>query len=299
MSSNIRTAAALGLFDGVHLGHRAVLAAAAKQTHLIPAAFTFQPELTSVKGAAGFLYPASVKAQILREECGMKEIFAPDFGEIAGLSGEAFVRDILCGKMQAAKAVCGRDFRFGREASCDVRDLVKYGIRYGIEVEIVEDVTECGEKIASSRIRELLQSGKLVQANALLGAPYRMTAQVVRGASLGHTIGFATINQYFAQGQLVPHFGVYASETLTPDGWYASVTNIGRKPTVDYGGQPLAETHILDFSGNLYGQELTVMLTDFLRDEQKFSSLDALKEQLHADTAQRRQLSGNYHRLNT
>ena len=295
------TAVALGLFDGVHLGHRAVLAAAAAQAAngLVPAAFTFQPGLSAAKGAQGFLYPESLKEQLLREACGMEQIFAPDFQELSGLSGEAFVREVLCGTLHAAYAVCGRDFRFGKGAACGAADLVRFCASSGIAVEIVGDVESDGGKVSSSRIRTLLETGEIAAANTLLGAPYRLQGEIVHGAHLGHTIGFATINQSFEPGQLVPRFGVYASETCTPDGWRLSVTNIGVKPTVGYTGLPLAETHILDFSGDLYGQVLEVVLTDFLRGEQKFDSLETLQLQLDSDITARRQLSGNYHRLYT
>lgn len=296
-----RTAAALGLFDGVHLGHRAVLRAAAAQkaNGLIPAAFTFQPDLAAVKGAGGFLYPAALKAALLREECGIESICAPAFSAVAALSGEDFVRDILCGEMHAAYICCGRDFRFGKGAACGVTELRQYAQHCGIAVEVVEDVESDGGKVSSSRIRTLLESGDIAAANTLLGSPYRLRSEIVHGAHLGHTIGFATVNQSFAPGQLVPRFGVYASETYTPEGWKLSVTNIGIKPTVGYTGLPLAETHILNFNGDLYGQVLDVVLTEFLRGEQKFDSLETLRLQLHADIARRRQLSGNYHRPNT
>ena len=294
-------AIALGLFDGVHLGHRAVLQAAAGQVQhgLCPAAFTFQPGLASFKGAEGFLYPEPQKERILREECGMAEVYAPDFSDIASLSGEDFVREILAARMDAAYAVCGRDFRFGRGAACGCAELVQYCTELGIAVEIVGDVESDGGKVSSSRIRTLLEAGDIAAANALLGAPYCIQGEIVHGAHLGHTIGFATINQSFAEGQLVPHFGVYASETKTPAGWLPSITNIGIKPTVGYTGLPLAETHILDFSGDLYGQILEVRLTQFLRAERKFDSLEALVAQLRADMTQRRQISNVYHHPNT
>ena len=293
-----RTAVALGLFDGVHLGHRQVLRAAAAQEGLVPAAFTFQPSLTAFKGADGFLYPAPLKEQLLRE-CGTEVLYAPDFAEISGLSGESFVRDILHERMGAACVVCGRDFRFGKGAACDSGVLVQLCKQYGIRTELVDDVECAGGKVSSTRIRSLLAEGSIREANALLGVPYRMQGQVLHGAHLGRTIGFPTVNLAFAEGQLVPCFGVYASETVTPQGHFLSVTDIGVKPTVGYAGLPLAETHILGFAGDLYGQEITVFLTDFLRREQRFDSLESLTAQLHSDIAVRRQLSGNYHPTDT
>ena len=296
-----RTAAALGLFDGVHLGHRAVLQKAAyqRQNGLIPAAFTFQPGLASFKGAGGYLYPESLKEQILREECGIREILAPAFAQIAALSGEDFVRDILCERLHTAFVVCGEDFRFGKNAAWDASDLRRFGTQYGFDTEIVGAVCSEGEPVSSSRIRSLLENGDIAAANTLLGVPYRILGEIVHGAHLGHTIGFATINQSFAEGQLVPCFGVYASETRTPGGWMQSIANIGIKPTVGYTGLPLAETHILGYSGDLYGQALEVILTDFLRGEQKFDSLETLQLQLRSDIAVRRHISSVYHHSDT
>lgn len=296
-----RTAAALGLFDGVHLGHRAVLQAAAEQQKngLTPAAFTFHPGFAAFKGAGGYLYPKTLKANILRGECGIQEIVSADFADIASLSGEDFVQAILCKQMHAAYVVCGADFRFGRGAAWDASDLRRFGAQYGFETEIVGAVCSGGKPVSSSRIRALLTAGDITAANALLGSTYRIFGEIVHGAHLGHTIGFATINQSFTEGQLVPRFGVYASVTRTPDGWQQSITNIGIKPTVGYAGLPLAETHILDYSGDLYGQELEVVLTDFLRGEQKFDSLETLQLQLRSDIAVRRQISNVYHHSDT
>ena len=296
-----RTAIALGLFDGVHLGHRAVLgAAAARQPEgLLPAAFTFQPEFAGQKGAVGFLYTAAQREEILREECGIPEVLSLSFAQVGSLSGEEFVRGILCERMNAVFVVCGENFRFGRGAAWNADALREFGRRYGFAVQVVPAVCKDGGVISSSRIRSLLSDGRICEANALLGAPYQICGKVLHGAHLGHTIGFPTINQNFAQGQLVPHFGVYASETITAQGCFLSVTDIGVKPTVGYSGLPLAETHILDFSGDLYGQVITVRLLHFLREEQRFHSLDALRSRLSADADRCRQLSGNYHGLNT
>ena len=286
-----RTAIALGLFDGVHLGHRAVLNAALRQAEngLAPMLFTFPAETAAQKGA-GFLYPTPVR-NALFAECGeFAGLHIPDFADVRDLDGETFAGELLSGQDGAAFVACGRDFRFGRGAKWDTDDLVRFGKVYGFTVEIVEDVTALGGKVSSTRIRECLLAGDIRLANTLLGAPYRITQEVTHGAHLGHTIGFATINQSFAEGQLVPKFGVYASETLTPAGWRQSVTNIGVKPTVGYTGAPLAETHILDFSGDVYGETLTVTLTGHIRDEQKFNSLEALVAQMHTDIRTRREL---------
>ena len=283
---NNKTAAALGLFDGVHLGHRAVLRTAAEQEKngLIPCAFTFPPESAANKGAAGYIYSENEKNFILEHDCGIKRVFSPRFADICGMDGETFAKEILCGEMNAAFVCCGNDFRFGKAASCGVEELRRFGEKLGFTVKTVEDVFCDEERVSSTLIRELLAAGELERANKLLGQPYIIVKNVSRGAQLGRTIGFPTANQIFDEGQLVPRFGVYASKTYANGKWYPSITDIGMKPTVDYYGSPLAETYIHGFAGDLYGSPVQVMLCAFIRPEMKFGSVEELKKQISADT---------------
>ncbi len=285
--NNTKTAAALGIFDGVHLGHRAVLAAAAEQKKngLSPNVFTFAPELTALKGAEGFIYTESEKKTVILEECGIENIFSAEFEKICGMDGETFVKNILCGEMNVGFVSCGSNFHFGKNASCGVSELSEFGKKYGFEVRVVSDVL-CGNcKVSSTSIRELLAAGNVNRAAEFLGTPYMILKTVEHGAEIGRTIGFPTANQFFAKGQLVPSFGVYASRTSVNGKTYRSMTNIGIKPTVSYGGSPLAETYIDGFSGDIYGQTIKVELLDFLRPEKKFSSLEELKKQISDDIA--------------
>lgn len=281
----IKTAAALGLFDGVHLGHRAVLAAAAEQEKngLVPCAFTFPPESAAKKGAAGYIY-SEYEKNFMLHDCGIKRVFSPSFADICGMDGETFAQEILCGEMNAAFVCCGNDFRFGRNAACGVDELRRFGEKFGFTVRTVDDVFCGNDRVSSTLIRELLKEGSLERANELLGKTYTMVRNVSRGAQLGRTIGFPTANQIFDEGQLVPKFGVYASKTYADGKWYPSITDIGVKPTVNYGGAPLAETYIHGFSGDLYGSPLQVMLCHFIRPEMKFGSVDELKTRIKADT---------------
>ena len=282
----IKTAAALGLFDGVHLGHRAVLGTAAKEEKngLVPCAFTFPPESSANKGAAGYIYSEYEKNFILEHDLGIKRVFSPRFADICGMDGETFAKEILCGEMNAAFVCCGNDFRFGKAASCGVDELRRFGEKLGFTVKTVEDVFCDEERVSSTLIRELLAAGELERANKLLGQPYIIVKNVSRGAQLGRTIGFPTANQIFDKGQLVPRFGVYASKTYANGKWYPSITDIGMKPTVDYDGSPLAETYIHGFAGDLYGSPVQVMLCAFIRPEMKFGSVEELKKQISVDT---------------
>ena len=280
-----KTAVALGIFDGVHIGHRAVLRAAAdrRADGLEPCAFTFPPESTVNKGAEGYIYSQSEKSAILADECGIRRVISPDFTEVCGMDGDSFARDILCGELNATFVCCGNDFRFGRGAYCGIEELRGYGKKYGFSVMAVEDVCCCGERASSTLIRRLIADGDMERAALFLGAPYMILKEVSRGAQLGRTIGFPTTNQLFPKGQLVPRFGVYASETTAGGRTYLSITDVGVKPTVSYGGAPLAETYIYGFSGDLYGSPLQVRLKCFIRPEMRFGSVDELKRQINAD----------------
>ena len=280
----VRTSAALGLFDGVHLGHRAVLkeALAQKQNGLQPCAFTFSPESAAGKGAK-YIYGKAEKEHIIRDICLIEKIYSHDFADICGMDGETFAKEILCGEMNAAHVVCGKDFRFGTGASCGIDELAGFGRKYGFTVQTVDDVCLGGERVSSTEIRRFLTAGELRRANLFLGKPYMIMKEVSHGAQLGRTLGFPTANQVFESGQLVPKFGVYASRTLADGKWYPSMTNIGVKPTVEYGGAPLAETYIHGFSGDLYGRALQVVLLDFIRAEKRFASVDELREQISSD----------------
>ncbi len=287
------SAVALGLFDGVHLGHRRVLELVRlqKANGLRPSVFTFATETVGVKhdAALDYLYPTTQKCRMLRD-CGMEWISHHPFAEVCGLDGETFARTVLAERFSAAYVCCGRDFRFGKNAACGVAELSRFGERFGFAVAVADDVLADGASVSSSRIRNHLKHGEMEAAAALLGAPYTIEQEVVHGARLGRTIGFPTINQVFAEGQLVPKFGVYASETTVDGRTYPSLTNIGCKPTVHYDGVPLAETYIMDFAGDVYGRTLQVALHRFLRGERKFASVAALTEQMQRDLADTLQL---------
>lgn len=282
-----KTAAALGLFDGVHLGHRAVINAALAQRKngLSASVFTFEPEcvLRKAGGASGYIYTRAEKEMLLWEMIKVDDILSPPFESFCSLSGEEFAEEILCRQMRAAHVCCGNDFRFGKNAACGAQELIGFGKRFGFEVEIVSPV-ECGGSIvSSSRIRELLLKGDIASANVLLGFNYFINAKVTDGNHIGRTIDFPTINQEFSEGQLVPRYGVYSTLTNVGGRVLPSVTNVGVKPTIEGTRRPLAETHIIGYKGDLYGKTVDVCFKDFIRPEKKFGSLDELKAQISAD----------------
>ncbi|MBE6862703.1 MAG: riboflavin biosynthesis protein RibF [Ruminococcus sp.] len=286
MTENRKRAIALGLFDGVHIGHRRVIqsAVSAAEKGFIPSVFTFGGGTLGEKRGAPveYIYSDRYKEKLL-ESLGICEIFSEDFGNLRDMSGDEFAEKILADRLSAGYVVCGRDFRFGKGASCGVNELAELGRRYSFEVCISEDVSFEGEKISSKSIRELLKDGKPERSSELLGGDYTVFGEVVYGKQIGRTLDFPTINQHFGEGQLVPRFGVYATQTVIDGKAYYSVTNIGVKPTIEGGRAPLAETHILDYSGNLYGKTLAVAVKKFLRQEMKFNSLAELKSAISAD----------------
>ncbi len=281
-----KTSVALGLFDGVHLGHRKVLELALKSSEngTIPAVFTFAPEnvLHKPTGKDGYIYDSQEKQRILRE-MGFNTIYSPHFSHVCHMTGEAFAKEILVKRLNVAEVFCGENFHFGKNASCGVADLRKFGEKLGFRVTVAEDAFYNGKIVSSGEIRQLLLNGDIVGANELLGCPYAVSAQVVDGAKLGRTIGFPTANQLYRENQLVPKFGVYRGKTEIDGVTYSTMTNIGRKPTVNYGGIPLAETYICGFSGDIYGRIIQVKLLEFIRPEKKFNSVEELTAQIAED----------------
>ncbi len=288
-----RTALALGFFDGVHMGHRRVIAKAVELAgqELLPGVFTFsaQRELPRAKQGRAALCTPVQKIELLGG-AGAKCIATPDFTSIKDMSPEQFVRDMLVGKLRAAWVCCGEDFRFGTGARGDVEALISLGRKCGMQVEVVQAVYMDGQPVSSTRIRRAIMSGELSAAAEMLGRGYSISATVVEGKKLGRTLSFPTVNQPLPTDLALPPHGVYAAWIKTPDGVYhKGVCNLGRQPTVG-GDTLLAETHILGFEGDLYGKTLDLMPMVWLRDIQKFSSLDRLRTAVQENMAQAEKL---------
>ena len=235
------------------------------------------------------LTPRPEKVQQLSSMGVEQLVLLPFDGELASLSPQEFVEKILVQQLGATQVSVGQDFHFGHRRTGTSADLQAIASSYGIDVTIVSLQTCQGERISSSLIRQSLQQGDIIQANRLLGRPYTLTGVVVEGQQLGRTIGFPTANLQLPPEKFLPRQGVYCvrvfSPSLTsPTSSQAGVMNIGQRPTVD-GTTLTVEVHLLDWSGDLYGQTLTVSLEQFLRPEQKFASLDDLKTQIQADCA--------------
>ncbi|NJL02517.1 MAG: bifunctional riboflavin kinase/FAD synthetase [Spirulinaceae cyanobacterium SM2_1_0] len=308
------TAIALGNFDGVHRGHQAViqpvlqrelaLAGVAESSHH-PAervystvvTFTPHPREFFTGDRRPLLTPLAEKVQQFAH-LGLEQLVLLPFDhDLARLSPAVFVEEILLRQLQAQRISIGADFHFGRDRAGTATDLQMIAARHGCEVAIAPLQTLSAERISSSRIRTALAAGEVATANHLLGRAYALIGTVVRGQQLGRQLGFPTANLQLPTDKVLPRYGVYAAQvTLGNDPQtaprHAAVINLGCRPTVNAGDAPTVEVHLLDWQGDLYGQELAVSLQRFLRPEQRFDSLDALKAQIQQDcTVARQQLA--------
>jgi len=283
-----KTAVALGKFDGIHLGHQLLIDGLRreKQKGCQALVFTFgtAPNEVLMGGVQKNIYTPEEKA-IYFEELGVDVLLEYPFTkEFAALSPENFVTECLVKQLGVCSIYVGEDFRFGRGRSGKVSLLQAMGEQYHFEVHAVPKKTKHGKVISSTIIRDLLES-HFYAANDMLGSPYFVFGEVVHGKHLGNTIGYPTINQMIPQQKLSPAFGVYASRVQIDGVTYRGISNLGKKPTIEGRHQLGLETHILGYTGDLYGRMLKTELLYFIRPEEKFPSVEALKEQIYNDIA--------------
>ena len=206
--------------------------------------------------------------------------------EFSQLSSREFIDQVLVEKIQTRKLVIGYDHRFGKNREGSFEYLKQNSAEFGFELEEIsrQDVDEIG--VSSTKIRKALESGDIETANSYLGRSYELNGLVIKGQQIGRSIGFPTANIHIPNDyKLIPKDGVYAVETSVNGSIYKSMLNIGNRPTVD-GNKKTVEAHLFDFQGDLYDKQLTIYLKAYLREEQKFENLDALKEQLLKDQQQ-------------
>lgn len=272
-------AAALGSFDGLHLGHRQVIGNTLSAPGLRPAVITFQqnPSFSLQKKPVPLLTTNEQKLALL-EKMGVEVVYLLPFDRIRDMEPEDFV-EALYRVCRIRALSCGFNFRFGKNGRGDAGLLKELCREKGIELSVTPPVSVAGETVSSTRIRACLEQGDVQQAGQLLGRPFGYDFEVTHGRQLGRTWGTPTINQPFPAGYVLPRFGVYASLVEVEGQKYYGVTNIGVKPTVG-SDCALSETWIPEFSGNLYGKKVPVELLDFIRPERKFDSLDQLKNEI-------------------
>lgn len=283
---NESTAVVLGKFDGVHLGHRFLLAKLREQQAkgLKTVVFTFDKSPASL---------SSENVDDLKELCTMEEkraicasngvdiyIEFPMNKETAQISAEAFIEEYLCKRLNCKCLIAGDDLQFGYKGMGNVQTLLQHPFAKECQVDIYEKLPG----ISSTIIREFVAKGDIAKANECLGYPYEVTGTVVHGMGLaGTSLQMPTANIVFPDGKVLPKFGVYFTRVKVDGTYYNAITNVGRKPTVVDSLDVYAETYLYDFAGDLYGKEMTVYFEHFWRREEKFSGLEALKAQLHKD----------------
>lgn len=280
------TAVAVGFFDGVHLGHRAVIGSmvdAARQEHLVPTVFAFTTGGTLPDSKTGItLLQTEAQKERVMELLGVEEVVAPTFDAFMSLSPQQYVDGLLHTVLRAKVVVCGENYRFGSHAAGGITELKQLAAPHGIRVIIAPPVLWQATLVSSTRIRQAVKAGEAAQVEAMLGAPFAIEGIVGHGKQLGRTISSPTINLALPQGFVIPAHGVYLSQVSTPHGIFWGVTNIGNRPTV--GGQDTnCETYLLNFEGELYGKPVAVALKQYLRPEQKFPTVTALSQQIQVD----------------
>lgn len=285
----------IGTYDGVHLGHKVILdriVALARSMGAESVVLSFHPHPRLVVGPPGgslqLLSTVDEKITQLRA-CGIDRLmlypFTKDFSETTSAS---FIQQVLVEQIGASTVVVGYDHRFGHDRDGGLDDLRLGGQHYGFSVEEISPQQIDEAKVSSTRIRKALLSGEVSEANRLLGYHYPLTGTVVQGKMLGRTIGYPTANLSVPDPhKLIPKLGIYAVRCLLSDGrTFPGMLSIGTNPTVAEGLERTIEVYLIGFSGDLYGQQLTLKFISFLRDEAKFSSLDSLKAQMAIDEQQ-------------
>lgn len=287
---------ALGFFDGVHLGHGALLRRAAeeaKKRGCESAVFTFdRPPKEVITGVpCPLINSPEDRAELVKRLYGIDEMLMVPFDdEMRTTPWDRFVTDILVGRYGAVHLVAGHDHHFGHKNRGSPELLREKCAELGLGCDIIPAVTIGGVTVSSTHIRKLLEEGDVETARAFLGHPHVLTQTVGHGRQLGRTIGIPTANLVAPPHVLLPRRGVYAAKITLPDGRaFGGVTNVGVRPTVNNGQDVTVEPWILDFDGDLYGQAIRVEFYRRLRDERKFDSLAALRSQIETDAVKTRE----------
>ena len=289
----------IGAFDGLHLGHRALVRHAVARARAIgveSVALSFEPlprEFFARADPPPRLSLARAKIEGLRE-LGVDVVGLLRFdGKLAAMSPEAFVERVLVKRLGAREVWVGPEFRFGHRRAGDIHVLHREGERHGFIAGEIEPLRIDGERVSSTRIRQALANGDFGAAARLLGKPYAVSGRVVRGQQLGRTLGYPTANLRFA-GKVPALRGIYATRVHgVGDAPWPSVSSFGTRPTVG-GVEPLLEAHLFDFEGDLYGRRIEVEFVARLRDEEKFPDLPTLVAQMHRDAGQARRILQQY-----
>ncbi|WP_125718157.1 bifunctional riboflavin kinase/FAD synthetase [Flavobacterium ustbae] len=287
--STKKTILTLGTFDGVHIGHKKILDRITQQTEngkyesLVLTFFPHPRMVLQEKSEIRLLNTIGEKTKLL-EATGIENLIVHPFNEsFSRLTAEEFVKTILVEKFQIQKIIIGHDHRFGRNRTANIDDLIAFGLEYGFEVEQISAEEIQDVSVSSTKIRKALNEGNMALANEYLGYNYFLNGTVVKGKQLGRTIGFPTANIHIEEDyKLIPKLGVYAVKATVNGETAFGMMNIGFNPTVN-GERQTIEVHLFDFNKDIYDQNIEVSLLHYIREEQKFASVDALKAQLNQD----------------
>ena len=290
-----KTSIALGNFDGVHMGHRAIIGNAvsfAGENNLKSVVYTFENHPNSFfgKNTDGFFLTDNNEKNEIFKSIGVDEVRFEDFGKVKDMTPEEFCEKILIKELNCAAAFCGKNYRFGKNGSGDADALCRIMEKNGAKVFIEDFVSDSGRTVSSTLIRSLLSEGKTLEAARLLKRPFSICGKVIHGEALGRKLGFPTINQLYPTEKAVLAFGVYAAVCTIDGKNYPGVANVGIKPTVthDKNAPVLCETHIIDFEGDVYGKNVKISFYKMLRSEKRFANLDELTAEVRRNTNQTR-----------
>lgn len=290
------TVVALGFFDGVHLGHGALLRRARLLAdnlgcQAVALSFDRHPSALLAGQSVPLINTPEDRQRLMLSLYGMDRVaLIPFTREFMNTPWDQFVRECLVQGLHARHVVCGHDYRFGRDGAGTPQTLAVLCRQLGLGCDCIPRVELDGVTVSSTAIRRFLSQGQLDKANRFLGHPHLLSGPVIHGNRLGVQLGFPTANVALPQGLVEPLSGVYATKVLLHGQWYPAVTNVGTHPTVGQSSQVLAESWILDFSGDLYGKTISIHFCSFLRPEKKFASLEELKAAVLDNARQARQV---------
>lgn len=292
-----RTAVAIGKFDGVHLGHRALideLMKAKREQGLATVIFTFSPSPAEFFGFSdGKQIMTPDEKRYVLEGLGIDYLIEFPFNDItASTEPDDFVRDVLAEKLNSALIVAGDDLSFGKKGLGNIKTLENYKNIYGYEVREIGKICLDNVIISSTEVRRLISISDMERAASMLGEEYFIRGKIISGNRIGRTIGFPTINVSIDERKVLPKFGVYFSKVEINGEKYYGISNVGVKPTIEGNNAVSVETYIYNFDRDVYDQMANVYLTSFRRREQKFDGIEALKMQLDSDIARGKEYFG-------
>jgi riboflavin kinase/FMN adenylyltransferase len=282
--------AAIGNFDGLHLGHRALFAelyAAKQRLGGLSAVVTFHPHpLSVIRGVAPLLLSGEkMKNDMLRDDFGVDQVVTLNFDlQLMNTSPEKFVQDIIIDQLQAKEIIVGYNFTYAARGRGTAQLLQQQCAAHGVKVTIIDEVCCDYGVVSSSNIRRALEQGQLDVVNTMLGYWFALEGEVIYGNQIGRSLGFPTANFLPQSEQALPPIGVYAARILHQGKLYGGVSNFGIKPTIGGEKKPLVEAHLFDVDLPLYGESIRVYFGQYLRPEQRFDNLEQLKEQISADS---------------